>query len=530
MRKRSKGAGSSPLTRGKRSVTVPVNITARLIPAHAGKTLFPPFRSATRAAHPRSRGENVQVTGAALDPKGSSPLTRGKQAVDWRGGSARGLIPAHAGKTRAPERQGPAGPAHPRSRGENDGQAAHHCVRAGSSPLTRGKRDVGQHVTFLSGLIPAHAGKTWTWPGRNPRPTAHPRSRGENCCMARLMFSAPGSSPLTRGKLLERFWNAMLRGLIPAHAGKTLVRTHVTMRESAHPRSRGENRETGRIRVRSLGSSPLTRGKLPPRSARGRRRGLIPAHAGKTCFRRSVWRRGPAHPRSRGENLFSPFSLATRAGSSPLTRGKRPGCARSRMARRLIPAHAGKTRPIFLYRTPMRAHPRSRGENASFCGRRRLSRGSSPLTRGKPCSMCRRASSVGLIPAHAGKTHAKPGYPKTAEAHPRSRGENTTTAAHPASTGGSSPLTRGKPALTAFAPATPRLIPAHAGKTFIWSAPDLKTAAHPRSRGENTARSRPANRCNGSSPLTRGKRTSTWDQVGGTGLIPAHAGKTRAAR
>ena len=59
--------------------------------------------------------------------------------------------------------------------------------------------------------------------------------------MARLMFSAPGSSPLTRGKLLERFWNAMLRGLIPAHAGKTLVRTHVTMRESAHPRSRGEN-------------------------------------------------------------------------------------------------------------------------------------------------------------------------------------------------------------------------------------------------------------------------------------------------
>ena len=178
----------------------------------------------------------------------------------------------------------------------------------------------------------------------------------------------------------------------------------------------------------------------------------------------------------------------------------------------------------------MRAHPRSRGENASFCGRRRLSRGSSPLTRGKPCSMCRRASSVGLIPAHAGKTHAKPGYPKTAEAHPRSRGENTTTAAHPASTGGSSPLTRGKPALTAFAPATPRLIPAHAGKTFIWSAPDLKTAAHPRSRGENTARSRPANRCNGSSPLTRGKPSTPDAPRVRVGLIPAHAGKTRAAR
>ena len=298
------------------------------------------------------------------------------------------------------------------------------------------------------------------------------------------------------------------------------------MRESAHPRSRGENRETGRIRVRSLGSSPLTRGKLPPRSARGRRRGLIPAHAGKTCFRRSVWRRGPAHPRSRGENLFSPFSLATRAGSSPLTRGKRPGCARSRMARRLIPAHAGKTRPIFLYRTPMRAHPRSRGENASFCGRRRLSRGSSPLTRGKPCSMCRRASSVGLIPAHAGKTHAKPGYPKTAEAHPRSRGENCTPGTRVPVTQGSSPLTRGKhhdgrpPGLHR------RLIPAHAGKTGAHGLRTCDAEAHPRSRGENLHLVGTRLEDGGSSPLTRGKHRPLTASKPMQRLIPAHAGKT----
>ena len=317
-------SGSSPLTRGKLPRELVDVLSEGLIPAHAGKTLFPPFRSATRAAHPRSRGENVQVTGAALDPKGSSPLTRGKQAVDWRGGSARGLIPAHAGKTEAGRWSACRCRAHPRSRGENDGQAAHHCVRAGSSPLTRGKRDVGQHVTFLSGLIPAHAGKTWTWPGRNPRPTAHPRSRGENGCMARLMFSAPGSSPLTRGKLLERFWNAMLRGLIPAHAGKTLVRTHVTMRESAHPRSRGENRETGRIRVRSLGSSPLTRGKRNQQGCPRARRRLIPAHAGKTKSTRLPASTPTAHPRSRGENKLPGQLVRLTGGSSPLTRGKRP--------------------------------------------------------------------------------------------------------------------------------------------------------------------------------------------------------------
>ena len=380
------GVGSSPLTRGKRSVTVPVNITARLIPAHAGKTLFPPFRSATRAAHPRSRGENVQVTGAALDPKGSSPLTRGKQAVDWRGGSARGLIPAHAGKTEAGRWSACRCRAHPRSRGENDGQAAHHCVRAGSSPLTRGKRDVGQHVTFLSGLIPAHAGKTWTWPGRNPRPTAHPRSRGENCCMARLMFSAPGSSPLTRGKLLERFWNAMLRGLIPAHAGKTLVRTHVTMRESAHPRSRGENSPREARGGGVAGSSPLTRGKLVFAVQFGDAGRLIPAHAGKTLFDVSTGKQRRAHPRSRGENTCQAGLPQNSRGSSPLTRGKLHARDQGPCHPGLIPAHAGKTPRRPPTRPPPAAHPRSRGENRRSRPSHLRRRGSSPLTRGKPSS------------------------------------------------------------------------------------------------------------------------------------------------
>ena len=196
----SRPHGSSPLTRGKRSVTVPVNITARLIPAHAGKTYCQDCRALILPAHPRSRGENLVSAVQVGNAGGSSPLTRGKRAGHGRGPGPEGLIPAHAGKTGCRLARGIGARAHPRSRGENDGQAAHHCVRAGSSPLTRGKRDVGQHVTFLSGLIPAHAGKTWTWPGRNPRPTAHPRSRGENKLPGQLVRLTGGSSPLTRGK------------------------------------------------------------------------------------------------------------------------------------------------------------------------------------------------------------------------------------------------------------------------------------------------------------------------------------------
>ena len=217
------------------------------------------------------------------------------------------------------------------------------------------------------------------------------------------------------------------------------------MRESAHPRSRGENRETGRIRVRSLGSSPLTRGKLPPRSARGRRRGLIPAHAGKTCFRRSVWRRGPAHPRSRGENLFSPFSLATRAGSSPLTRGKRVILRAAALVTRLIPAHAGKTLFDVSTGKQRRAHPRSRGENTCQAGLPQNSRGSSPLTRGKLHARDQGPCHPGLIPAHAGKTPRRPPTRPPPAAHPRSRGENRRSRPSHLRRRGSSPLTRGKP-------------------------------------------------------------------------------------
>ena len=70
-----------------------------------------------------------------------------------------------------------------------------------------------------------------------------------------------GSSPLTRGKLVnldrQRGW---LR-LIPAHAGKTPIVLHVHRSQAAHPRSRGENADSIRSISPVGGSSPLTRGK-----------------------------------------------------------------------------------------------------------------------------------------------------------------------------------------------------------------------------------------------------------------------------
>ena len=193
--------------------------------------------------------------------------------------------------------------------------------------------------------------------------TAHPRSRGENSGARSGLIKASGSSPLTRGKRPRRRRRFPPERLIPAHAGKTQSHVFPRAQSAAHPRSRGENYLSSPARHLKQGSSPLTRGKLRLIREDDNIAGLIPAHAGKTPCGLSSRISRPAHPRSRGENFSVPFRLSEEAGSSPLTRGKLMWDGRFLSSFRLIPAHAGKTVPLLLVRSPTPAHPRSRGEN-----------------------------------------------------------------------------------------------------------------------------------------------------------------------
>ena len=174
-----------------------------------------------------------------------------------------------------------------------------------------------------------------------------------------------------------------------------------------------------------------------------------------------------AHPRSRGENWVSGSYPATWQGSSPLTRGKRWYAKRHGAYYGLIPAHAGKTSPSAPGGIASRAHPRSRGENVTINqGWDRLE-GSSPLTRGKRIGMTATIKGRGLIPAHAGKTQSFAAPERPRGAHPRSRGENAVL------------RPPGRPDCG--------LIPAHAGKTRSQQLSCSGRGAHPRSRGENIA-------------------------------------------
>ena len=213
--------GSSPLTRGKLSLPVDATQAHRLIPAHAGKTRELWTRNSRPRAHPRSRGENIKTALGEYADDVSSPLTRGKRTTHSVPRKEHGLIPAHAGKTTRSSSTSSSRPAHPRSRGENSTRSCPCFLKSGSSPLTRGKLSLIFHALMPVRLIPAHAGKTITWVAQLITSWAHPRSRGENQAQRPHRPRPRGSSPLTRGKRLTVTQVTTLRGLIPAHAGKT---------------------------------------------------------------------------------------------------------------------------------------------------------------------------------------------------------------------------------------------------------------------------------------------------------------------
>ena len=233
-------------------------------------------------AHPRSRGENNKGGDGAGTSPGSSPLTRGKLHLGREASAGHGLIPAHAGKTRRTRSRKSTLAAHPRSRGENLGSRRAGAGGGGSSPLTRGKPHNVTQRRFRPRLIPAHAGKTANPGTPCGGVEAHPRSRGENTTERLGTSPKPGSSPLTRGKPMPRRLAGHLTGLIPAHAGKTRPSSPSCPSTRAHPRSRGENFNQAILDLGFTGSSPLTRGKRPDRAQEVPGGGLIPAHAGKT--------------------------------------------------------------------------------------------------------------------------------------------------------------------------------------------------------------------------------------------------------
>ena len=233
---------------------------------------------------------------------------------------------------------------------------------------------------------------------------AHPRLRGADLKCLSLKRADEGSSPLTRGGLFCLLDLLCLVGLIPAYAGRTSVPLRFPHRSWAHPRLRGADFSGHFFSLMMLGSSPLTRGGLVLLDGRSRQSGLIPAYAGRTHHATVIPTAATAHPRLRGADDSLLVDVAQFEGSSPLTRRGLPSRLRSSSSLGLIPAYAGRTLAGCLVCAVSQAHPRLRGADYGNRPTGARERGSSPLTRGGRYRGWVIERGRGLIPAYAGRT------------------------------------------------------------------------------------------------------------------------------
>ena len=191
-------------------------------------------------------------------------------------------------------------------------------------------------------------------------------------------------------------------------------------------------------------------------------------------------------------------------GSSPLTRGGPESLSSVVRSIRLIPAYAGRTVGCYAHSVRNWAHPRLRGADTAFQPSPATTQGSSPLTRGGPPVGVWRLWPTRLIPAYAGRTANRRAVCQSDGAHPRLRGADEQGVRAPRRGEGSSPLTRGGLGTSIVLVIVVRLIPAYAGRTVGCYAHGVRNWAHPRLRGADNFPSVLVRFLCGSSPLTRG--------------------------
>ena len=194
-----------------------------IIPAHAGLTITSAGRTRWTRDHPRACGAHPCPVRSRFFYPGSSPRMRGSQLLHSLLYSSSGIIPAHAGLTAVCCFLLFSCRDHPRACGAHPVSPFRCAPRPGSSPRMRGSRNVTYNRAITNGIIPAHAGLT---PQARPYPHSkrdHPRACGAHPYRNHGVLECQGSSPRMRGSLLPATVAVFPEGIIPAHAGLTLV-------------------------------------------------------------------------------------------------------------------------------------------------------------------------------------------------------------------------------------------------------------------------------------------------------------------
>ncbi len=151
------------------------------------------------------------------------------------------------------------------------------------------------------GITPAHAGKRYTIFICCLVLGDHPRACGEKVNPSARRPFTPGSPPRMRGKVRRCYKMTEVSGITPAHAGKSCRPWSESFSIRDHPRACGEKTCTGKAQNCALGSPPRMRGKVHADSGVLSHLGITPAHAGKSTTRAKAGSLRWDHPRACGE-------------------------------------------------------------------------------------------------------------------------------------------------------------------------------------------------------------------------------------
>ena len=329
---------------------------------------------------------------------------------------------------------------------------------------------------------------------------------GETLGLRTAFDVVEGPSPRGRGNRLYGVRRVRRERSIPAWAGKPTVIAGQLMRDQVHPRVGGETRVGNKIDNRKKGPSPRGRGNQARRHPRGALAGSIPAWAGKPDRADVVSDCHGVHPRVGGETLPDWTSIWMSSGPSPRGRGNHGPRPLVLSSVGSIPAWAGK--PATGCRRPqrLRVHPRVGGETtvANFTGAG--TSGPSPRGRGNRADCDGRCGRAGSIPAWAGKPRSRPSQAPSLRVHPRVGGETTCRRRRRSSTSGPSPRGRGNHQTGRAKNAAIGSIPAWAGKPSSALPLTGYTQVHPRVGGETPRSLRAKASRRGPSPRGRGNR------------------------
>ena len=316
------GPGSPPRGRGKVDGPPAQVGRGRITPAQAGRSPYFLYGKKDYKDHPRIGGEKAELTAAVISAMGSPPRRRGKGYREFGIDISDRITPAQAGKSVAPRQKRSALWDHPRVGGEKYSRPSYSRISMGSPPRGRGKGNQAFSWYGSSRITPAWAGKRagQCWGLCSARD--HPRVGGEKSLGSMPWQIWRGSPPRGRGKVA--FWDFALSfsRITPAWAGKRRAGHPVCSSSRDHPRVGGEKQGVFQKVFLLPGSPPRGRGKADRRGHPAGHAGITPAWAGKSDFSLSPPSVPQDHPRVGGEKATTHCRQSNRAGSPPRGRGK----------------------------------------------------------------------------------------------------------------------------------------------------------------------------------------------------------------